>query len=87
MTQPDYQCVKIGEVWHLTQEQATLPKIFVGGAYTTCAKWASFLPREIVRRRPTCEECVHHVAVYEKKQRGKAFDWIDEVGKEAADDE
>jgi hypothetical protein len=86
LTQPDYQCVQIGEVWHLTQEQATLPKIFVGGAYTTCAKWASFMPREIVRRRPTCAECVHHVDVYEKKRRGKAFDWIDEVGKEDVDE-
>lgn len=81
MTLPDYQCVKTGEVWHLTQEQAALPKIFVGGGYTACAQWASFLPREVVRRRPTCEECAGHVAVYEKKRRGKAFDWIDEIGK------
>jgi hypothetical protein len=80
---PDYQCVQIGEVWHLTQEQATLPRMFPDGAYTSCVKWANVKPgygkSSYEKRRPTCEECLHHVAVFEKKGRGKAYDWMADV--------
>lgn len=80
MKQSDYQCVQIGDIWHLTQEQANLPRIFPDGTYTTCSKWADVKPgygkSSYVRRRPTCSECLHHVTVYEKKMRGTAFDWI-----------
>jgi uncharacterized damage-inducible protein DinB len=48
------------------------------GAYTSCAKWAEFrLGYE--RRRPTCAECVRHAMAHEKKQRGSAFDWMDQL--------
>jgi hypothetical protein len=74
-----YQCVRLGDQWHLTQEQASPPPIHRGGAYTSCAKWAEFkLGYE--KRRPTCPECVEHVVVWECSQRrGKAWDWMDEV--------
>lgn len=62
-----YQCVKIGELWHLTQEQANPPPILRMGAYTSCAKWAEFkLGYE--KRRPTCAECEQHVAAAEKRR-------------------
>jgi hypothetical protein len=82
----DYQCVKLGELWHLTQEQAVPPPITRMAAYTSCAKWAEFkLGYE--RRRPTCPECMSHVAVYEKKKRGSAFDWMDQIGEPPPEDE
>lgn len=86
MSVADYQCVKVGELWHLTQEQATPPPITRMGAYTSCAKWAEFkLGYE--RRRPTCPECMKHVAVYEKKKRGSAFDWMDQIGEPLSEED
>jgi len=64
-----YQCVKLGDEWHLTQEQAAPPPILRGGAWTSCAKWADFkLGYE--RRRPTCPTCVRHAAVFEGDFKG-----------------
>jgi len=81
-----YQCVKVGDVWHLTQEQATPPPILRGGAYTSCSKWGDFkLGYE--RRRPTCPECLRHVAAHEKQQKGTAFDWIAEAEEGAPPDD
>lgn len=83
-----YQCVKLGEAWHLTQEQATPPPILRMGAYTSCAKWAEFkLGYE--KRRPTCPECMRHVEVWEKAKvkKGSAFDWIDQIGEELLGDD
>lgn len=81
-----YQCVKVGELWHLTQEQATPPPKERGGAYTSCSKWAEF-KFGYEKRRPTCPECAQHVAVYEKKKRGTAFDWIDQIGEPPPDED
>lgn len=78
MSVADYQCVKVGDLWHLTQEQAVPPPITRGGAYTSCAKWAEFkLGYE--RRRPTCPECAEHVATYERNKRRKAMAWLDQL--------
>jgi hypothetical protein len=54
---PDYQCVRIGDVWHATQEQALPPPISNGGAWTICAVWAPFT-RGYERRRPDCTHCL-----------------------------
>jgi hypothetical protein len=81
-----YQCVKLGPDWCLTQEQASPPPIFRGGAYTSCSKWAEF-KFGYEKRRPTCPECVRHVEVWEKKQKGTAFDWIDQIGEPSPDDD
>jgi len=64
----DYQCVLVGETWHLTQEQASPPPIFRGGAWTACCIWAEF-KRGYEKRKPTCAECIEHVEVFEKKRR------------------
>jgi hypothetical protein len=55
----DYQCVLVGDVWHLTQEQASPPPITRGGAYVLCplSCWADF-KRGYERRRPTCAQCL-----------------------------
>lgn len=81
-----YQCVKIGDVWHLTQEQATPPLPARMAAYTSCAKWAEF-KFGFEKRRPTCPECMSHVTVWEKRQKGTAFDWIDQIGEPPPDDD
>lgn len=60
----DYQCVLIGEAWHMTQEQANPPKINVGGAWTTCSTWAEF-KRGFDKRRPTCKICLE-ACVYDE---------------------
>jgi hypothetical protein len=78
MTIVSYQCVLTVRGWCLTQEQATPPPVLRMGAYTSCSVWADFkLGYE--KRRPTCPECARHVAAYERKQRGTAFDWISEA--------
>lgn len=64
--QPVYQCVKTGEDWHLTQEQATPPPSLRMGAYTSCGRWADFKPG-FEKRRPTCAACAGHVAEWEKR--------------------
>jgi len=53
----DYQCVRLDETWHATQEQAAPPPIGAGGAYTICSAWAAFA-RGFERRRPTCAYCL-----------------------------
>ena len=53
----DYQCVRLDETWHATQEQAAPPPIGAGGAYTICSAWAGFT-RGFERRRPTCAYCL-----------------------------
>jgi hypothetical protein len=60
----DYQCVLVGEVWHLTQEQAVPPSVLRDGAWTSCAVWAGF-KRGYNRRRPDCPECLRHVMEWE----------------------
>jgi len=55
-----YQCVLVGEAWHLTQEQASPPAFLRGGAYTSCTIWAEF-KRGYDKRRPTCPTCLRHV--------------------------
>jgi hypothetical protein len=81
-----YQCVLTPAGWCLTQEQANPPPILRMGAYTSCSKWAVFkLGYE--KRRPTCPECMKHVAKDEQKQKGTAFDWIDQIGEPPPDDE
>lgn len=66
MASPLYQCVLLGEVWHLTQEQANPPQILRQGAYTSCSVWADF-KRGYERRRPTCPECLRHAEDHERK--------------------
>lgn len=73
-----YQCVKLGELWHLTQEQASPPPVLRMGAYTSCSKWAEFRAG-FEKTRPTCPECMKHMMVWEKRQKGTAFDWIAEA--------
>lgn len=53
----DYQCTRVDDVWHATQEQALPPHIHSGGAWTICCVWATFT-RGFERRRPTCPECL-----------------------------
>ena len=60
----DFQCVLVGDVWHLTQEQATPPTLLRDGAWTSCAVWATF-KRGYERRRPDCPECLRHVVAWE----------------------
>lgn len=67
MTQRDYQCVKAGEDWHLTQEQANPPHIHRGGAWTACTRWVEFRAG-FERRRPTCIECLKHVQIDEVRR-------------------
>lgn len=81
-----YQCVKIGDAWHLTQEQATPPPPARLASYTSCGKWADF-KFGYEKRRPTCPECAKHVATWERKQKGTAFDWMDQVGEPLPDDD
>lgn len=60
----DFQCVLVGDVWHLTQEQALPPNVLRDGAWTSCALWATF-KRGFNRRRPDCPECLRHVLKWE----------------------
>lgn len=53
----EYQCVRVDDVWHATQEQASPPPIHLGGAWTICCVWATFT-RGYERRRPTCPVCL-----------------------------
>jgi hypothetical protein len=77
MTQT-YQCVRTSTGWCLTQEQANPPVIHRLGAWTSCVKWGEFRAG-FEKMRPTCPECVKHMTVWEKKQKGSAFDWIAEA--------
>lgn len=63
----DFQCVLVGEVWHLTQEQALPPNVLRDGAWTSCAVWATF-KRGFNRRRPDCPECLKHVLKWEESR-------------------
>jgi len=75
----DYQCVLIGETWHLTQEQAIPPSVLRDGAWTSCAVWANFVKQRSLdtfpsrdkrgynRRRPDCQECLQHVVQWEAR--------------------
>lgn len=62
----DFQCILVGDVWHLTQEQATPPNILSAGAWTSCAVWAT-LKRGYEQRRPDCPECLRHVVQWEAR--------------------
>lgn len=63
----DYQCILVGDVWHLTQEQAVPPMVAKGdGAWTSCAVWATF-KRGYNRRRPDCPVCLEHAVRWEAK--------------------
>lgn len=82
MIAASYQCVKVGEIWHLTQEQANPPPLLRGGSYTSCSTWADFkLGYE--KRRPTCPECMRHMSASERKEKGTAFDWIADADADA----
>lgn len=59
MGERDYQCVRVGELWHLTQEQASPPVVHRLGAWTSCCLWGEFRVG-YERRRPTCPECLKH---------------------------
>lgn len=64
----DYQCVMIGDVWHLVQEQSNPPTFQKGsdaGCYTMCCKWAQF-NRGYDKKRPTCVECLEACVIDEK---------------------
>lgn len=58
-----FQCVLVGDLWHLTQEQANPPPILRVESWTSCAVWAVF-KRGFERRQPTCPECLHHATVF-----------------------
>lgn len=62
----DYQCVLVGDVWHLTQEQAVPPSVLRDGAWTSCAVWAGF-KRGYEHRRPNCPVCLEHAMRWETK--------------------
>lgn len=64
---PDYQCVLVDDVWHATQEQASPPPVYRGGAWTICSVWAEF-KRGYDRRRPTCSECLRACVAHERRQ-------------------
>lgn len=68
MASHQYQCVLVGEVWHLTQEQANPPPILKGGSYTSCSIWADF-KRGYERRAPSCPECLRHAEKDEERKR------------------
>jgi len=68
---PTYQCVKIAEFWHLTQEQMNPPPILRVGSYTSCARWGEFKVG-YEKRIPTCPECMRHVADWEKRCAARA---------------
>lgn len=60
-----YTCVLVGDVWHLTQEQATPPPVLAGGAWTLCGPWADF-KRGYDKRRPTCPTCLRACERFER---------------------
>lgn len=63
-----YQCVLVGELWHLTQEQANPPPVLRMESWTSCAIWAVF-KRGFERRLPTCPECMGHAAAFAKRSQ------------------
>lgn len=62
-----YQCVMVGETWHLTQEQANPPPILRMESWTSCALWAVF-KKGFEKRLPTCAECLRHVEEFERRR-------------------
>jgi len=62
----NYQCVLVGDVWHLIQCQTSPPSVRDNGAWTFCAVWANF-KRGYNRQLPDCSECLKHVEEYENK--------------------
>ena len=57
-----YQCVLVGDVWHLCQEQANPPPANSPGAWTTCSIWAAF-KRGYNRQLPDCPYCLEQVRI------------------------
>jgi len=62
-----YQCVLVGDVWHLTQEQAEPPGANSQGAWTSCSVWATF-KRGYNRQLPDCPFCLKQVHIEEAKK-------------------
>lgn len=65
-----YQCVLVGDVWHLTQENASPPPANAQGAWTTCSIWATF-KRGYNRQLPDCPYCLKQVQIEEAKKKDK----------------
>lgn len=57
-----YQCVLVGDTWHMTQEQAEAPGANSQGAWTTCSIWAAF-KRGYNRQLPDCPYCLKHANI------------------------
>lgn len=59
-----YQCVALRGAWHLTQRQVDPPKRTELWCWTSCCE-AAEIKQGFEQRRPTCAECLRHVAVFE----------------------
>jgi hypothetical protein len=60
----DYQLIRIGSLWHLTQQQARPPARSELHCHTSCGKWAE-MKDGYTRGRPDCPTCLEHVHVFE----------------------
>ena len=65
-----YQCVLVGDVWHLIQGQSSPPSVRDDGTWTLCVVWANF-KRGYNRQLPDCPECLKHVEEYENRNANK----------------
>lgn len=60
-----YQLIRVGGLWHLTQQQARPPERAQLACYTSCGKWAE-MKDGFQKGRPDCPTCVEHVSVFEQ---------------------
>ena len=65
-----YQCVLVGDTWHLIQGQSSPPSVRDDGTWTFCVIWANF-KRGYNRQLPDCPECLKHVKEYENRNENK----------------
>jgi hypothetical protein len=62
-----YQCVLVGDTWHLVQSQSDPPSANSQGAWTTCSIWATF-KRGYNRQLPDCPFCLKEVHIDQAKK-------------------
>lgn len=63
----EYQLIRRGGLWHLTQQQARPPKREELACHTSCGKWAE-MKDGFQKGRPDCPTCIEHVRVFEQKE-------------------
>lgn len=70
----DYQLIRVGSTWHLTQQQARPPARSELACHTSCGRWAE-MKDGFERGRPDCTACLEHVAYFEKRKYGAYSVW------------